>query len=145
MTAHTRPPGPLRTLAGRASSARPIPSKRQLADIAKQGAGMARIAHLCASALLIFFSRSILRGARLRHLRRHPGAVARGPHAQHPVGDLPLGDHVDGARLDVGIVYAASMLRLLATRRAGFGEQWVHAAVMVGVASIEACTYCYMA
>jgi hypothetical protein len=46
---------------------------------------------------------------------------------------------------DVGMLYAASMLRLLATRRAGLGERWVHVLVMVSVASIEASTYCYMA
>jgi hypothetical protein len=41
---------------------------------------------------------------------------------------------------DVGMLYAASMLRLLATRRAGFGERWEHVVVMVGVATIEAST-----
>jgi hypothetical protein len=46
---------------------------------------------------------------------------------------------------DVGMLYAASMLRLLATRRAGLGEQWVHVLVMVSVAAIEAATYMDMA
>src|SRR5260370_8544 len=46
---------------------------------------------------------------------------------------------------DVGMLYAASMLRLLATRRAGLGEQWLHVLVMVSVAAIEAAAYCYMA
>lgn len=46
---------------------------------------------------------------------------------------------------DVGMLYAASMLRLLATRRADLGERLVHVLVMVSVASVEASTYCYMA
>jgi hypothetical protein len=46
--------------------------------------------------------------------------------------------------MDTGMLVAAATLRVLAARRAGIGERWVHMAVMLIVAVIEASTYAYM-
>jgi hypothetical protein len=116
----------------------------QLADMARQGAGMARIAHLCAAVLLVLFSAAsfvALGGDTLTEI------LAGWRHGQV---DIPAAISLSVITLmvlafDVGMLYAASMLRLLATRRAGIGERWVHVLVMVSVAAIEASTYVYMA
>jgi hypothetical protein len=46
--------------------------------------------------------------------------------------------------MDMGLVHAAGMLRVLAARRAQIGEQWVHIAVMAVVSALEAGTYGYV-
>ncbi len=47
--------------------------------------------------------------------------------------------------MDVAMLYAASMLRLLATRQATRGDMLVHVIVLSGVAVVESATYVYMA
>lgn len=130
-------------LVWRSSSADAV--DRQLRDIARQGSGMAAVAHICAGALLILFSAasfvalggdalsSILVQWRDRHQLDIPSTISLA------VITLMV------LAFDVGMLYAASVLRLLASRRARFSEQWVHVLVMVGVALIEASTYVYMA
>src|SRR5215831_11802912 len=103
----------------------------QLADIARQGSGMARLAHVCASLMLVLFSAGSL--------------VALGGDALVSVLDGAQRGHVDlpavislGVStllvlcMDVAMLYAASMLRL-------------HRGVMATVAILEAGTYAYMA
>ena len=46
--------------------------------------------------------------------------------------------------MDTGMLVAAATLRVLSARRASIGERWVHIAIMVIVAVIEASTYAYM-
>jgi hypothetical protein len=121
------------------------PVEAQLADIARQGARMAHVAHVCAAALLILFSAAsfvALGGDTFAEIQTrwttgHEVNVA----AAISLSVITL----MVLAFDVGMLYAASMLRLLATRRAGLGEQWLHVLVMVSVAAIEAATYCYMA
>jgi hypothetical protein len=117
----------------------------QLRDIARQGSGMSRLAQVCAFTLTVLFSLGSL--------------VALGGDAlvailnQAPHGltwrVLPDAITVSVSTLlvvcfDVGMVYAATMLRILHARRAPMREVWVHWAVLVMVMLLEASTYIYM-
>jgi hypothetical protein len=116
----------------------------QLADIARQGSGMARLAHVCASLMLMLFSAgslvalggdallSVLDGAQQGHLEL-PAAISLG------VSTLLV------LCMDVAMLYAASMLRLLGMRRAEPRTMRLHRGVMATVAVLEAGTYAYMA
>src|SRR5215470_1077467 len=116
----------------------------QLADIARQGSGMARLAHICASLMLVLFSAGSL--------------VALGGDALLSILDEAQQGHVDlpaaislGVStllvlcMDVAMLYAASMLRLLGMRRAEPRSMRLHRGVMATVAVLEAGTYAYMA
>jgi hypothetical protein len=116
----------------------------QLADIARQGTGMARLAHVCASLMLVLFSAGSL--------------VALGGDALLRVLDSAQQVHVDVPAaislgvstllvlcMDVAMLYAASMLRLLGMRRAEPKSMRLHRGVMATVAILEAGTYAYMA
>src|SRR6185437_6689680 len=116
----------------------------QLADIARQGSGMARLAHVCASLMLVLFSAgslvalggdallSVLDGAEQGHVDL-PAAISLG------VSTLLV------LCMDVAMLYAASMLRLLGMRRAEPRSMRLHRGVMATVAVLEAGTYAYMA
>jgi hypothetical protein len=119
------------------------PIEQQLKAISRQGAGMARAAHACALALIVLFSLGSL--------------VALGGDAlqsivtgwRHGQVDIPSAISVAVSTLlvacmDVGMIYAASMLRRLAARRADPAEMRLHQAVMAIVAVLEASTYAYM-
>jgi len=116
----------------------------ELADIARQGSGMARLAHACASLMLVLFSLGSL--------------VALGGDALLSVLDgvqdgrveLPAAISLGVSTLlvlcmDVAMLYAASMLRLLGMRRAEPRSMRLHRGVMATVAVLEAGTYAYMA
>jgi hypothetical protein len=116
----------------------------QLADIARQGSGMARLAHVCAALMLVLFSAgslvalggdallSVLDGAQQGHVDL-PEAISLG------VSTLLV------LCMDVAMLYAASMLRLLGMRRAEPRAMRLHRGVMATVAVLEAGTYAYMA
>jgi hypothetical protein len=116
----------------------------QLADIARQGSAMARLAHICASLMLVLFSAgslvalggdallSVLDGAQQGHVDL-PAAISLG------VSTLLV------LCMDVAMLYAASMLRLLGMRRAEPRSMRLHRGVMATVAILEAGTYAYMA
>jgi hypothetical protein len=114
----------------------------QLADIARQGSGMARLAHVCASLMLVLFSAgslvalggdaliSVLSGAQQGHV------------------DLPAAISLGVSTLLVLCMRRAeprSMLRLLGMRRAEPRSMRLHRCVMATVAVLEAGTYAYMA
>lgn len=116
----------------------------QLADIARQGSGMARLAHICASLMLALFSAGSL--------------VALGGDALLSVLDGAQQGHADAPAvislgvstllvlcMDVAMLYAASMLRLLDMRLAEPRSMGLHRGVMATVAVLEAGTYAYMA
>jgi hypothetical protein len=115
----------------------------QLRDIARQGSSMARLAHACAFLLIVLFSAGslvALGGDALSSILRewNAGGV-----------DIPAAISVGVSTLmvlamDVGMLYAASMLRLLATRRAEARERRMHMFVIVVVTVLEASTYGYM-
>lgn len=119
------------------------PIERQLKEIGRQGSGMARIAHMCALTLILLFSMGSL--------------VALGGDALASIVkewrlgqvDIPSAISVAVSTLlvacmDVGMVYAASMIRRLVARRADPAEMRLHKAVMAIVAVLEASTYAYM-
>ena len=120
------------------------PVDDQLKDIARQGSGMAKAAHLCALALIVLFS--------LGSLVALSGDALTSILAQWQSGagiNIPAAISVAVSTLlvlcmDVGMIYAASMLRVLAARRAEPAEKRLHHLVMLTVAALEAGTYGYM-
>jgi hypothetical protein len=116
----------------------------QLADIARQGSGMARLAHVCASLMLVLFSMGslvALGGDALLH-------VVTG--VRNGWVDLPAAIGLAVSALfvlcmDVAMLQAASALRLLGMRRAEPASMRQHQLVMVTVTVLEAGTYAYMA
>jgi hypothetical protein len=116
----------------------------QLTDIARQGSGMARLAHVCASLMLVLFSAGSLVALGGDALIR----VLEGAQQGHV--DLPAAISLGVSTLlvlcmDVAMLYAASMLRLLGMRRAEPRSMRLHRGVMATVAILEAGTYAYMA
>ena len=119
------------------------PIERQLKEISKQGSGMARIAHLCALTLILLFSLGslvALGGDALASIVKewHQGQVDIPSTISVAVSTLLV------ACMDVGMVYAASMIRRLTARRSDPSEMRLHQAVMFVVAVLEASTYAYM-
>jgi hypothetical protein len=109
----------------------------QLADIARQGSDMARLAHICASQMLMLFSAgsvvalggdalpSVVDGAQQRHVDL-PAAISLGVSAL-----LAL-------CMDAAVHCAASMLRLLGMRRAEPRSMRLRRGVTATVAVLEA-------
>jgi hypothetical protein len=121
------------------------PVDDQLRDIARQGSGMARAAHACALLLIVLFSLGSLVALGGDALSSILALWQSG----HAVETIPSAISVAVSTLlvvccDVGMVYAAGMLRILAARRADGGEKRVHQLVMLTVAALEAATYAYM-
>jgi hypothetical protein len=116
----------------------------QLADIARQGASMARLAHVCASLMLILFSAGSLVALGGEALLNVLAGVEQG-HVDVPAA-ISLGvSTLLVLCMDVAMLYAASMLRLLGMRRAEQSSMRLHRGVMATVAILEAGTYAYMA
>lgn len=122
---------------------RPDPVAAQLRDLERQGTFGARIAHVLAYLLILLFSLGslvALGGDALQHAlsgwQRHtldiPAIIALA------VTTLLV------PAMDAAMLYAASMIRLLASRRADRHEMRLHIWVIVGVSLVEASTYCYM-
>ena len=116
----------------------------QLKDIAKQGSSWAKLAHLCALLLIVLFSLGSLVALSGDALA---GILSQWQSTQSI--NIPASISVGVSTLlvlamDVRMVYAASMLRLLASRQADRSERRLHQAVMFTVAALEASTYGYM-
>ena len=119
------------------------PVEQQLKEISKQGAGMARAAHVCALALIFLFSLGSLVALGGDALTSIVSEWNRGQ------VDVPSTISVAVSTLlvacmDTAMIYAASMLRRLAARRADSSEMRLHQAVMFVVAVLESSTYAYM-
>jgi hypothetical protein len=120
------------------------PIDAALADLERQGASSARVAHLFAGLLVILFSAGSLVALGSDALQ----AILVQWNRSHTL-DIPSTITLSVSTLmvlamDTGMLVAAATLRVLAARRAGIGERLVHIAVMAGVAIIEASTYWYM-
>jgi hypothetical protein len=116
----------------------------QLADIARQGSGMSRLAHACALAMIVLFSA----GSLVTLSGDAVAAIVRGWQSGGAV-DVPQAISVGVSGLlvlclDTGMLLAASTMRVLRARRAPWSERWIHVAIMVGVALVEASTYALM-
>lgn len=116
----------------------------QLRDLERQGGGMARLAHWCAGLLLVAFSLgsllSISHAAFITFL------------AQWNAGQLDIPDGISlvvnvllVVAADVGLLYAASVLRVLSASEAPKEEQRVHTWAMWGASILESSTYLYLA
>jgi methionine-rich copper-binding protein CopC len=116
----------------------------QLRDIARQGSGMARMAHACAFLLIVLFSAGSLVALGADALAAIQAQWERDGGLNIPAA-IALGvSTLLVLCMDVAMVYAASMLRLLASRQAEEREKRVHQAVIAVVAALEAGTYAYM-
>jgi hypothetical protein len=120
------------------------PIDEALADLERQGAGSARIAHLFAMLLVVLFSAGSLVALGSDALQ----AVLVQWNRSHTL-DVPSAITLSVSTLmvlamDTGMLVAAATLRVLAARRAPFSERLVHMTIMAGVAIIEASTYWYM-
>jgi hypothetical protein len=119
------------------------PIEVRLREMSRQGTGMARIAHMCALALIVLFSAGSLVALGGDSLKAIVVGWASGQ------VDVPSAISLSVSTLlvacfDVGMVYAASVLRILNSRRAGREEKWLHWSVMIIVAILESATYGYM-
>lgn len=119
------------------------PVAAQLRDLERQGTLGAHIAHVLAYLLILLFSLGslvALGGDALQHAiagwQRHtldvPALIALA------VTTLLV------PAMDAAMLYAASMLRLLTSRRADTDEMRLHKWVIIGVSFVEAATYGYM-
>lgn len=115
------------------------PIERQLAATAKEGATLAHVAHLCAFLMLLLFSL----GSLVALAGDSVQAIASG-HITLPAIIAAGVSTLLVACMDTGMLYAASMLRLLAARRADKREGRLHRFVLAAVAILEAATYGYM-
>ncbi|HEY7092738.1 MAG TPA: hypothetical protein VH393_06145 [Ktedonobacterales bacterium] len=116
----------------------------QLRDIARQGSGIARLAHACAFLLIVLFSAGSLVALGADALAAIQSQWERDGGLNIPA-TIALGvSTLLVLCMDVAMVYAASMLRLLATRQAADREKRVHQAVIAVVTLLEAATYTYM-
>ena len=119
------------------------PIDEQLDQLRRQGAGMARIAHLCASLLVVLFSAGSFVALGVRCFAHRSRTVEPVAFHRCAVCHQSLRVHADGS-MDVAMLAAAATLRLLASRRAPFQEMLLHVAVMAGVAALESGTYLFM-
>ncbi|HEY1390334.1 MAG TPA: hypothetical protein VGF38_17490 [Ktedonobacterales bacterium] len=116
----------------------------QLRDIARQGSGLARLAHACAFLLIVLFSAGSLVALGADALAAIQAQWERDGGLNIPA-TIALGvSTLLVLCMDVAMVYAASMLRLLTSRNAEDREKRIHQAVIAVVAVLEAGTYAYM-
>ncbi|HUY79239.1 MAG TPA: hypothetical protein VMV29_20895 [Ktedonobacterales bacterium] len=123
---------------------RPDAVERQLKAIARQGAHSANLSHLAAMALIVLFSLGSL-------VSLSGDALASILRQWHTTGgvDVVAAIGVGVSTLvvvcmDMAMLRAASVLRMLAARRATSAEQRGHHAMLYAVAVVEASTYAYM-
>lgn len=115
------------------------PIERQLSAIAREGATLARLAHVCAFLMLILFSAGSLVALAGDSIQ----AIVSG-HATFPAMIAASVSGLLVACMDTAMLYAASILRMLAARHADQRDGRLHRFVLFGVAILEAATYGYM-
>ena len=119
------------------------PVADQLRDIARQGAGMAHIAHTFAVVLLVLFSLAsfvALAGDAFTKLLTdyHAGTV------NVPAAISVLVSILIVPSMDAAMFYAASLVRIMATRRVARSEMLIHLVVIAVTALVEGAAYIYM-
>lgn len=115
----------------------------QLRDMERAGAQLAGLAHVCAGVLVVLFSLGSLISLSAEAFNTVLASWRAG------ALDVPAAISVAVSTLlvvamDTAMLYAASVLRMLATRGASASEASIHRWVMVSAALLGACTYCYM-
>jgi hypothetical protein len=101
---------------------------------------MTRIAHFCASMLVVLFSAGSLVALGSDALTAVLTKWQRSHLLDIPSSITLLVSFLMVAAMDVAMLQAASMLRLLSSRRSGLGDKWIHIAVMGIVACLESGT-----
>jgi hypothetical protein len=119
------------------------PVEQTMRALSRQGTGMARVAHISATLMVVLFSLGSLVALSGAAFSGMVATVQRGG-----VPSLPEAISIAVSTLmvvccDIGLVYAAMTLRVLRTRGAQDGLL-LHWLVLVGVSVIEAGTYLYM-
>lgn len=122
---------------------RPLdPITRQLRETARQGSGMAHIAHLCSMLLVILFSLGSL-------IALSSEAVTR--IAKNGLTPATIPDAINATVstllvvcMDVAMLYAASKMRILLNRRAERKQLYSHIGIFIVASLLESLTYIYM-
>jgi hypothetical protein len=120
------------------------PVERAMRELERQGAGMARLAHVFATLMVVLFSLGSLVALSGDAFAAIVGSVEHGGLPGIPQAISVLVSTLMVVCCDIGLVYAAMTLRVLRTRGTGADEQLLHWFVLVTVATIEAGTYLYM-
>lgn len=127
----------------RRGRAAPDPVDVQLRDIARQGAGMSAVAHIFATVLLVLFSLAsfvaLAGDAFTRFLRERAAGAIDIPSAISILVSILI-----VPAMDWGMLYAASTVRIMATRRRPGSAIWLHSAVVVVCCLVEGGAYIYM-
>lgn len=119
------------------------PVERTMKQLARQGATLARLAHVFATLMVVLFSLGSLVA-----LSGDAVSAILVTLTHHGIPSVPQAISIAVSTLmvvccDIGLVYAAMTLRVLRTRGSDEGQA-LHWAVLVGVSVIEAGTYLYM-
>jgi hypothetical protein len=120
------------------------PVERAMRELERQGAGIARLAHLFATLMVVLFSLGSLVALSGDAFGAIVNAVEHGGLPGIPQAISVLVSTLMVVCCDIGLVYAAMTLRVLKTRGTSRDEQLLHWFVLVSVATIEAGTYLYM-
>jgi len=136
------PQSRIRVPFARRASADPV--ELEVRELERQGAGMARLAHLFATLMVVLFSLGSLVALSGDAFGAIVNAVEHGGLPGIPQAISVLVSTLMVVCCDIGLVYAAMTLRVLKTRGTGRDEQLLHWFVLVTVAAIEAGTYLYM-
>jgi hypothetical protein len=120
------------------------PVERAMRELERQGSGMARVAHVVASLMVVLFSLGSLVALSGDAFEAIVASVQRGGLPGIPQAISILVSTLMVVCCDVGLVYAAMTIRVLRVRGAGRDEQVLHWFVLIAVATIEAGTYLYM-
>lgn len=120
------------------------PVERAVSDLERQGAGLARVAHLVASLMVALFSLGSLVALSGDAFTAIVSTVEHGGVPGIPQAISILVSTLMVICCDVGLVYAAMTLRVLRVRGGGRDEQVLHWFVLLAVSVVEAGTYFYM-
>ena len=107
-------------------------------ELERQGAGMARLAHLFATLMVVLFSLGSLVALSGDAFGAIVNAIEHGGLPGIPQAISVLVSTLMVVCCDIGLVYAAMTLRVLKTRGTSRDEQLLHWFVLVTVATIEA-------
>jgi hypothetical protein len=119
------------------------PIERTMRELERQGGALVHMAHSFATLMIVLFSLGSLVALSGDAVTDIVGTMERGGVPSVPEAISVLVSTLLVVCCDVGLVYAAMVLRALRTRGAteGYG---LHVAVLVSVSVIEAGTYLYM-
>jgi hypothetical protein len=119
------------------------PIERTLRELERQGGALVGVAHLFATLMIVLFSLGSLVALSGDAVTEILATLERGGIPSIPRAISVVVSTLLVVCCDVGLVYAAMVIRALRTRGASDGYA-LHVAVLVSVSLIEAGTYLYM-